>query len=191
MAIRTLSHFVGSSVDTYINVATVDDPATDVFAISGSASKTIVVTRLDVTCLTGSQATMAVFFVRRDSLGTGGVTTSNFSTLNVNIDRPSVPAVTAILRGWTTSPKPVGAEVVTLSRRNVTPAGFASDNFIGTASLEPIFGSVTNPHEFTPGIVLAGADNHLVATIDKNSGGRQAPLSGLAFFVTAQWIEIG
>lgn len=97
---------------------------TDLFTISGSASKIIRVTRL---ALTASQTTAAqrdVLLIKRSAANTGG--TSSTAT-GVAMDSTN-SAATAVVRAYTANPTALGAAVGTIRSRKVFIAGTAANS---------------------------------------------------------------
>lgn len=86
-------------------VFTLANTATDVFTISGSATKTVKIYRIlfYLTATTGSNATIKG--IRRSALNTGG--TSTLLT-NVKFDTTNA-AATAVVRSYTANPSALGA----------------------------------------------------------------------------------
>ena len=84
--------------------------ATDVFTISGSATKTIRITRVTINGSTSTANTTTILLIKRSSTATGGTSTA---TIAVPMDSTNSTA-TAIMAQYTANPTTVGTSVGTL-----------------------------------------------------------------------------
>lgn len=95
--------------------------ATDVFTITGSASKTIRITRIS---FSGTQTTAAmrdVLIIKRSTANTGGTS----ATPIIAPHDSQFPAATAVVRNYTANPASLGTSVGTIRSQKV---------YIGTAT---------------------------------------------------------
>jgi hypothetical protein len=97
--------------------------ATDIFTITGSATKNVRIHRVTVTATLGTAAAQNVMLIKRSAANTGG---TSATVTNVPLDS-SYAAATATVRSYTVNPTGLGAAVGTLRvRRIAMPLATAS-----------------------------------------------------------------
>lgn len=180
VADAAVKHYIASSNGYFINDASVSNPATDIFAITGSASKTILVYGVEVTMSAPNNTGTfeELYLVRRSSLGTGGTAFTDFHVLN--LDR--VPGVaTATVRGWLVSPTALGTLLGVVTQKPI--ASTATDKPSETQVLleTPFRGSAT------PGVPLIGSSDTLAVRVGRI--GRSVPAGGYPFSINVHWVE--
>ena len=79
--------------------------ATDIFTITGSATKTIRVLRVGFSCTAGTAANFTASLIKRSSVDTGGTSTAITPTLH---DTTYDPAATATVAYYTANPSALG-----------------------------------------------------------------------------------
>lgn len=91
---------------------------TDFFCITGSASKTIFVKRIDITGTASTQAVADLLVIRRSAANTGGTSTTATAASHDSTN----PAATATVTGYTANPSALGASAGTIDAFKITLA---------------------------------------------------------------------
>lgn len=155
---------------TSITRLTVAATATDIFSITGSATKTVKITNITVSAIATAAGVFSILFIKRSAANTGG--TSTTPTI-ASYDSTNASA-TAVVRAYTVNPTALGAAVGTIQSFNLltsTTTGSAAQFF------EDSFGLGKQP------IVLRGVAE--VLAINLNS----ITITGGAFNIAIEWIE--
>lgn len=145
--------------------------ATDIFTISGSASKTIRITRLGFTLTTtsGSGISLNISLIKRSALDTGGT-----STTQTNVPHDSNSAAgTAVVKAYTANPTALGATVGSI--RNIRYSVAASNTI---DLIEWTFGN--RPAQ---AIVLRGTAENLVINFNSTT------VTGGTISIDIEWTE--
>lgn len=151
---------------------TVVGAATDVFTISGSATKTIKITRIEITGTTtaGSGISISATLVKRTTLDTGGTSTTE---ANVPLDSNNA-AGTAVVKAFTANPTGLGTSpgAIRAARMTVVNASAAQNYLIWDFGIRP-----------AQAPVLRGVnDNYAI-----NFGG--ASITGNIMSISIEWTE--
>ncbi len=148
--------------------------ATDIFTITGSASKIVYITRI---ALMGTQTTASsrdIYLIKRSSANTNGTS----STLtNVPLDSNNA-AATAVVRAYTANPSGLGTAVGNIRTRKVF-VSLASGNTSNADEMILEFGTRN-----TQPLVLRGT-SELVA-INLNG----VTIAGNSFCISVEWTEV-
>jgi hypothetical protein len=159
----------GSSITNYSTIAATP---TDIFTITGSATKTIIVTFAGCSGTSTGGGTMDFSLVKRTTLDTTGTSTTPATT---KFDELSV-APTAVLKAYSVNPGALGTSV-----------GIAASQKLGlvavTAAGTPVVWSMTD-YPYTQPIVLRGVNQ----TLAINGNGGAVP-AGANIDCTFNWIE--
>lgn len=177
--------FVAASNYFFINDASLANPATDVFTLRGSATRTVIVQGVKVVLSVPNDSSPAenLFLVRRSSVGTGGVQTAPFNAFGLS---QSTATATATAFGWLTSPTVLGTFVGNI---DMSP----------TASLAAV--SPQDPHDaatlLTVPFTVAGAPSGITlptvndcVSVNLGEVGRALPAGGMPMFVAVYWSEV-
>ena len=143
---------------------------TDLFTISGSASKIIRITRIAITASQTTAAQRDVLLIKRSTANTGGTSTS---PAGVPHDSTSA-AATAVVRAYTANPTGLGTAVGTIRSRKV---------FVTTPSLnsdEMIVDFGTRPAQ---AVVLRGVAETLAINLNSVAS------AGSLFDISIEWTE--
>lgn len=147
---------------------------TDIATIIGSATRTIYVTKMEVSTTQTTAGVNTWFVIKRSAANTGG--TSATPTL-VPLDSNN-PAVTAVVRSYTANPTALGASVGTVRTTRIL-----SD--AATTATQPAYVFDFTNSGLSSGIVLRG----IAQTLSLNFNGAALP-AGLSVMVNFEWIEI-
>lgn len=143
---------------------------TDIFTITGSASKVIRVTRIAVTGTQSSGAMRDVLLIKRSAANTGG--TSATPTMVPHDSTSS--AATATVRNYTANPSGLGSAVGTMRAEKFFLAGTATVAGSLIADFGPRYGQ---------SIVLRGTTEVLAVNMNGVSS------SGSSMTITIEWTE--
>ena len=147
---------------------------TDVIVLVGSATKTIMITKFEITPTATANGSLDFYVYKRTTADTGGTSTATTITLNDS----SNPAPTAVAKLYSANPfalgtgSLVGATRVTLASKS--PNGVAIQTWaesFGTGNQQPI--------------VLRGVNESLCI----NLGGQTMP-TGIEIYFTLEWVEL-
>ena len=147
---------------------------TDVIVLVGSATKTIMITKFEITPTATANGSLDFYVYKRTTADTGGTSTATTITLNDS----SNPAATAVAKLYSANPSAlgtgslVGATRVTLAAKS--PNGIAIQTWaesFGTGNQQPI--------------VLRGVNESLCI----NLGGQTMP-TGIDIYFTLEWVEL-
>jgi hypothetical protein len=147
---------------------------TDVIALIGSATKTILVTKFEITPTANANGSLDFYVYKRTTANTGGTSTATAITPNDS----SNPAPTAVAKLYSANPSALGtgslvrATRITLASKS--PNGIAVQTWVeafGTGNQQPI--------------VLRGVNESLC--INMNS---QALPTGTEIYFTLEWVEL-
>lgn len=127
--------------------------ATDIFTISGSATKTIRVTKISIDGLAVTGGNFTVQLIKRSSANTGGTSTT---ATDVPHDSNNA-AATAVVRAYTVNPTVLGTQVGLLRSNRVFISGGATT---GSAEDEEHFGDLGQA------VVLRGAAEFLCLNLN-------------------------
>lgn len=144
--------------------------ATDVAVLTGSASKTVYVTKVIISGIQTTAGLNEVLLVKRSTADTGGTSTAGTAVPHDSADA----AATATLAAYTANPTALGTSVGTL-RRNYQPIGGATSVVNPVVTYE--LGDKGKP------IVLRGIAQQLAVNLNG------ATLTGGTFDVTYEWFE--
>lgn len=129
--------------------------ATDVFTITGSGTKTVRITRLEISCSSSTGIAVDFDLIKRSAANTGGTS----STITAAPHDSANGAATATIRAYTVNPAAVGAPVATVrSDRTVVFSGVTQPTQVVTWD----FGSLRNAQEVT----LRGTSEVLSINLD-------------------------
>lgn len=174
--VRTVFGTVPTS-PTYraINVDVVPDATpTDVIVLMGSTTKTIMITKFEITPTATANGSLDFYVYKRTTADTGGTSTATTITRNDS----SNPAPTAVAKLYSANPSAlgtgslVGATRVTLASKS--PNGVAIQTwaeYFGTGNQQPI--------------VLRGVNESLCI----NMAGQTMP-TGIEIYFTLEWVEL-
>lgn len=147
---------------------------TDIFTITGSATRTIRVTRMWVAAIQTTAASQELDIMIRSTANTGGTSTTS---TNVPCDSTN-PTATATVRGYTVNPTGLGTLVgIARSTKFFIPAG-------GTVDQEEYFYDFTQ-NGTVQGEVLRGTTQ----VLSLNWGNGAALTTGLNLNLTIEWTE--
>lgn len=147
---------------------------TDVIVLVGSATKTIMITKFEITPAATANGSLDFYVYKRTTADTGGTSTATAITPNDS----SNPAPTAVAKLYSANPSAlgtgslVGATRVTLAAKS--PNGVAIQTWaesFGTGNQQPI--------------VLRGVNESLCI----NLGGQTMP-TGIDIYFTLEWVEL-
>lgn len=149
--------------------------STDIFTITGSATKTVRITRLMITGVQSTPSSVSFFFIKRSAADTGGTS----ATLTAVPSDSSSSAATATVRQYTVNPTALGAAVGTImSFKKVVQIAAVAGNVSSDVPTEFYFGN--NPAQ---AIVLRGTSEVLAI----NLGG--VTVTGGSWLCTVEWTE--
>jgi hypothetical protein len=147
---------------------------TDVIVLVGSATKTIMITKFEITPTANANGSLDFYVYKRTTADTGGTSTATTITRNDS----SNPAPTAVAKLYSANPSALGtgslidATRVTLASKS--PNGVAiqmwSESF-GTGNQQPL--------------ILRGVGESLAI----NLGGQTMP-TGIEIYFTLEWVEL-
>lgn len=150
--------------------------ATDVFTISGSATKKIVVTKIEVSAHASGAGTIDFYVFKRSTLNTNGTLYGTQPTI-VSHDSTN-PASTTTIKLYSANPT-LGAGAMIRGTHYTLP-GTSQNAYVPQPWIEE-FGM----NGFNQGIVLNGVNESLSFSLN----GQTIP-SGFDFYFTIEWIEI-
>lgn len=144
--------------------------ATDIFTITGSATKVVRVTEVSVQCTITTAAAVAVQLVKRSSANTGGTSTTPTAVAHDSTN----PAATAVVRAYTANPSALGTVV--------GPVRATRETWLAPAS---VANAPRNPFTLYHGlsVVLRGASEVLAVNLNG------ATVTGGNCAAWATWIE--
>lgn len=148
--------------------------ATDIFTITGSATKIIKITKFDVTATTTSGSGISVPFtvIKRSATNTGGTSTI---LNNVSYDSTN-SASTAVVRNYTANPTGLGTPVGIILARRITVN--SSGAVVQPISLD------YNTRENAQPITLRGTSEILSINLSGTT------ITGPLISITIEWEEI-
>lgn len=150
--------------------------ATDIFKITGSASKTIRILDLRMGGTATAAATITLLVIKRSSDDTAGTFVAGTSVPHDSNN----PAATAVVGHYTVNPT-LGGTVGTITVRKVTlPISTTAAGEVNTQLLPDGAQSVLDQP-----IVLRGTTQVLVI----NNNGAAIPAGGAGWYITCMWIE--
>lgn len=147
---------------------------TDVIVLVGSATKTIMITKFEITPTASANGSLDFYVYKRTTADTGGTSTATTIARNDS----SNPAATAVAKLYSANPSAlgtgslVGATRVTLASKS--PNGVAIQTWaesFGTGNQQPI--------------VLRGVNESLCI----NMAGQTMP-TGIEIYFTLEWVEL-
>lgn len=157
-----------------ISALSVAASATDIFTLTGSATKTVRVTRLLVSASQTSAANVLLQLLKRSSANTGGTSTTPTAVPYDSADS----AATATVRAYTANPSSLGTLVgVVAAVKAFLSTG--SGNNSNSTILEYHFGAPNNAKE----IVLRGTSE--VFSLNLNA----FTVAGGVFAISVEWTE--
>lgn len=148
---------------------------TDMFTITGSATKTVKVLCIEFTAVQTTRSLLNIFMVKRSAANTGGTSTTS---TDVPLDSNNA-AGTATIRAYTANPSALGASVGTVSVIKVL-SDDSGANAVGGAGYTWDF----TKGGTTQGLVLRGT----AQTLACNLNGVTLPI-GLVIAATITWTE--
>lgn len=146
--------------------------ATDIFTMSGSATKTIRIARIVVNGVQTTAGQVVILVIKRSTVNTGGTSTAQ---IRVPYDSASV-AATATALAYTANPTALGTVVGTITANRLFVPGVASAS--DAQGLEIVTGDVGQQF-----ITLRG----VAETLSINFNG--VTIAGGAVNVTFEWME--
>lgn len=167
--VPTSPTYTASNVDI-VPVAT----PTDVIVLVGSATKTILVTKFEITPNATANGSLDFYVYKRTTANTGGTSTATAIASNDSTN----PTASAVARIYSANPSALGTGTLVRATRmtlaSKSPNGIAiqmwSESF-GTGNQQPI--------------VLRGVGESLAI----NLGGQAMP-SGIEIYFTMEWVEL-
>lgn len=159
-----------SSVNDFTPAAT----PTDVFCLVGSATKTILVTKIEVTPTASANGSLDFYVYKRTTANTNGTSAAQ----SIALHDSNNPAPTAVAKLYSANASALGTGVLVRAVRNTlaskTPSGIPVTSWVeefGAYNQQPI--------------VLRGVAQSLCI----NMGGQTLP-TGTELYFTFEWIEI-
>lgn len=143
---------------------------TDIFTLTGSATKTIRITRIAVTGTQTTGAMRDVLLIKRSAANTGGTS----STLTAVPHDSTSAAATAVARSYTVNPSGLGSTVGTMRAEKFFLAGTA----VVSGSLIADFGP-----RYGQSIVLRGTGELLAVNMNAVTS------TGNSMTITIEWTE--
>lgn len=134
--------------------------ATDIFCISGSATKTVTVRRLILSGTAGTAVTTPVVLLRRVSLDTGGTAATSTALPVAGAFDSNNATATAVLTAYTANPTIVDSSPTYLA----APAVAFATTTTANAATEYVFG--TNVDGYDQSLVLRGATQQLCLNLN-------------------------
>lgn len=159
-----------ASVNDIIPAAT----PTDVFCLVGSATKTILITKVEVTPTASANGSLDFYVYKRTTANSNGT----FTNASIALHDSNNPAPTAVAKLYSANPSALGTGVLVRAVRNTlaskTPSGIPVTSWIeefGAYNQQPV--------------VLRGVNQSLCI----NMAGQTLP-TGTEIYFTFEWIEI-
>lgn len=155
--------------------------ATDVFCITGSASRTIRIAGFRLQGVAGTLTTVPVVVLRRASVDTGGTAATTIANPANTIGKADTQnsAATATLIAYTANPTIVDASPTYLSAGNLTTATVSTGT--NAPILEFVFGA--NLPQFTQQLTLRGISDQVCLNLQASS------ISSGVVNIQAAWTE--
>lgn len=155
--------------------------ATDIFCISGSATKTIKISGIRITGVAGTLTTVPLVVLRRASLDTGGTAalTTAAPNLTNGASDSNNPTATATLIAYTANPTIVDTSPMYFRAQNLTTPTVAAGT--NTPPVDFTFGS-TLPN-FTQPLVVRGVAQQVCLNLQASS------ISSGVLNIGMQWTE--
>lgn len=148
--------------------------ATDIFTISGSATKKIKITHISVNGVQQNISRVQVLLIKRSTLNVGGT-----STVRTNIPHSSLnPAATATVQSYSANPTTLGTSVGTIQAERVT-IGSANGANVATDDLRFEFG-----HNDNQEIILENINESLAVNLNG------VTLSNNLMTIDISWVEV-
>lgn len=170
-ALRVKNTQVASATYSGTHSVTVAATATDIFTLTGSATKTVALTKIILSGVQTTSGMADISVIKRSTADTGGTSTAGSIGAHDSTDA----AATATLLGYTANPGALGTAVATIRRVYVPVPAPAS---IGTVPVVLEFGD--NGKEG----ILRGVAQQIAVNLNG------ATLTGGVISVTFQWIEV-
>lgn len=174
--VRTVFGTVPTSptyTSTNIDIVPVATPS-DVVVLVGSATKTIMVTKFEITPTATANGSLDFYVYKRTTANTGGTFTATAITPNDSTN----PTATAVSRIYSANPSALGTGTLVRATRvtlaSKSPNGIAIQQWIesfGTGNQQPL--------------VLRGVNESLAI----NLNGQALP-TGIELYFTLEWVEL-
>ena len=162
-----------TSIFNLVSAAT----ATDIFTLTGSATKTIKIKRIRISGTRGTHTWTDILLIKRSTANTGGTSTTPAIVSHDSLDA----AATAVARAYTANPSALGTLVGNVRAGNLSMPLIAPSNAQSNGPghvLEWVFGD-----NGSKPLILRGTTQ--VAAINLNG----ATVAGSAFNISIEWTE--
>ena len=151
--------------------------ATDIFCISGSATKAVTIRRVVLSGTAGTAVTTPVVFLRRVSLDTGGTAATSTALPVAGSFNSNSPAATAVLTAYTANPTIVDSSPTYL----FAPAVSFPVTTTATEADEYNFGTSVDAYDM--GLNLVGAAQQLCLNLNGVS------ITSGVLAISIEWVE--
>jgi hypothetical protein len=169
MSVQFVEPLTYSAAATFVSATA----PTDIFLVTGSATKIIRIHKVKITATTTSGSAIKVNFqlLKRSTANVGGVVVVDTSVQHDSLDA----AATAVVRHYTANPTTLGtlAGIIRADSNSVSPTG------VGGGAIEWVF----NEAAFKP-IVLRGVNESLAVNLGSTS------ITGSMISISAEWSEV-